>query len=392
MSVAWLKQRSMDRIDHKMKILHVLEEIRSSGAEVMLQQALPYFTEAGAESLILATSCRSRGAFAATLEKAGYIIYHIPLDKRRLPLFLIKFRRLLIQEQIDIVHIHRESAFFYLALTTLLTGVRVVRTVHNNFQFEGTLRMIRGWQRRGLARLGCRYLAIGTSVMENERRRFGIEPILAENWCDTERFNPAHTTVTREHLKQQLNLPENAVVLCSVGNCGPAKNHEAIFGALPRLITKYRNLVYLHIGEEESGQPERRLAQFIGVIDHVRFMGRLECPEKYLQIADLFLMPSFYEGFSIAALEAVCSECKVLLADSPGLADWKSWALPNVFYTSTDSGAIADMVDRALASFRRSDPEKFRKLREHYAVAAGSGRYLDIYRILLAGKQVGKDG
>ena len=86
-----------------MKVLHILNTLRPSGAEVMLRLAAPYWREKGLELSILSTG-EIVGPYAAELENAGYEIVHLPFSKTFK--FGLSFFQLLNYKNFDVVHIH----------------------------------------------------------------------------------------------------------------------------------------------------------------------------------------------------------------------------------------------------------------------------------------------
>ena len=119
-----------------MKVLHVLNELMASGAEVMLCRSTLYWHNGGVEGEVLSTG-EEVGPYAKDLEEAGYPIHHIPFRKN--PRFFLTFYRLVREGRYDIVHIHCERASFYFGLTARLAGARIVRTICAIFHFKGFL-------------------------------------------------------------------------------------------------------------------------------------------------------------------------------------------------------------------------------------------------------------
>ena len=360
-----------------MKVLHVLNELRSSGAEIMLDQAYSWWRERGVESQILAMGAE-RGPFAEQLERTGYRIWHLPSPRLSWFSRAWKFWKLLSRERFDIVHIHSEGEFARLAPVALLRGCRVVRTVHNCFVFSGWRRWRRFLRFRLFTVCGGKVIAIGDSVLNNEQTRYHTPCRMAENWCDSKKFVPE---TDAEKSRRELQLPEAYPILCSVGNCSETKNHPVILQALKQLLPEFPKILYLHVGEEDRGQSERKLAASLGVENHVRFLGRVS-PLPALQAAEIFVMPSHYEGFSIAALEALMCGKRAVFSNCSGLIDWKKYKLPQLCYAEPEVGAIAQAIRRALSPACTPDLEKVGKLREHYSVERGAARYLAIWEEL----------
>lgn len=318
-----------------MKVLHVLNELRPSGAEIMLRIAAPFFREHGVECEILATG-DSIGPYTSVLEAAGYRVHHIPFA--RSPAFFMAVARFAKRSGFDLVHLHSERGFIGYVLAARMAGLRkLVRTVHNNFNFDGWLRMRRGFERRAAERLGVRFIAIAPGVAQTESHLYGTSPILIPNWFDSAHFHPAMPEA-RAAARAAFGIRDDDYVMVSVGNCSVVKNHTALIEALARCTDfPWR---YLHVGLEEPGAPERALAERLGIADRIRFIGAVDDVRPILHAADLYVMPSHFEGFSIATLEALAVGLPALLADVPGLADIRRY-LEGVSYCEPSADGIA---------------------------------------------------
>ena len=85
------------------------------------------------------------------------------------------------------------------------------------------------------------------------------------------------------------------------------KGHDRVVAALPALLWRHPDLVYVVIGEGDDSKRIKSLAVAAGVANRVLFKGaiaREQLVEAY-RMADLFVMPSAGEGFGIAFLEAM---------------------------------------------------------------------------------------
>ncbi len=358
-------------------VVHILSELLPSGMEAMLACAARDEWMSEWDHRIIATG-RTTGEYAAVLADHGYRIEHVPF--RKSPIFFFELWRTIRACKADIVHIHTEGASFYSSLTGLAAGARCVRTVHNQFEFEGWLRMVRSAQRRIMGCLGVIFCAVSPRVAENERSRFGQDMRVVENWYDDQIFYPASPAI-RQAARERLGL-DDAFVIISVGNCNGVKNHELIIQALshPRLMA--RNLVYLHCGRETADREEAALALSMGVADKIRFLGAVSDVVGHLAAADAFVASSFYEGASIALLEAAatglpCISTDVGIADR--FADFEAMTLTD-FEVEDLANAIADRMDG------KSPP--CRSLSDHvartYGAEVGPKRYLAIYAEALA--------
>lgn len=344
-----------------MKVLHVLNELMASGAEVMMCRSAFFWRQEGVENEFLSTG-EEIGPYAKDLEEAGYRIHHLPF-KKDFRLFFTFFN-LVREGRYDIVHIHCERAAFYYGLTARMTGVRIMRTIHATFQFNGFLAVRRRVQRYMFRILGGGMVSVSPSVEKNELERLGNRTTLILNWYDNNRFRPPSDN-ERQEARNRYGIREDEFGVVSVGNCAPVKNHRELLYALA-MIKAQLPLVYLHVGREEDGEPERKLAKELGLVGRTRFLGYTRDILPVLFAADCFVMPSIREGFSVAALEALGIGLPAVLADVSGLRDLKG--ISGTFWVDPEFRSLADGI-RQVAAF---GPEERQTLRQRTPQEVGS--------------------
>lgn len=354
-----------------MRVLHVLNELRPSGAETMLRAAAANWQQQGITGEILSTG-DVPGAYADALRLAGYRIHHLPFAKSWR--FLADFFRFVQRGGFDVVHLHTERACcWYAALAWAAGQRRMVRSIHAAFDFAGLLRVRRAMQRWVMRRVfGVQMAACSQAVASLEWERFRNPATVLGNWFDSDRYRPAGAEPRRR-----------GAVIVTVGNCAPVKNHEAVLRALVDLP----EVQYLHAGCEDAGQEERALAERLGVAGRVQFLGMVKDLRPVFREADLLVMPSLHEGFGIAAVEAMGAGLPVLLADVTGLREFRSWS-GAVRYCAPDAAAVAAAVreflglsaaERAAIGVALSEAAHRR-----FGLAAGAARYAALYREVAA--------
>lgn len=124
------------------------------------------------------------------------------------------------------------------------------------------------------------------------------------NGVDTELFHPGEMATARH----QLGLPQDAFLILFSGNLIPRKGVDVLLRAFARLKEEQQlRLVILGSGPEEG--PLRDLAESLEVAPTVSFAGRksFAAMPLWYQAADLFVMPSWAEGLSLAILEAMAA-------------------------------------------------------------------------------------
>jgi glycosyltransferase involved in cell wall biosynthesis len=303
-----------------MRVLHILNAVEHSGAEVMIRQTAPDLRLLGWETVVLATGEWS-GGYESQMEAAGVPIRRLPFSKS--PAFAFGLCRVIREGDFQAVHVHTERASFWVEAIARLAGVsRVVRTLHACFPFEGALRFRRSVQRRIASRmLGVRHVFISADVAQNEWTRFGTRGTLVSNFVDEREYTPPLNGAERMAAREALAIDCDEFVVVSVGQCSPVKRHGDIIRAVPMLAEDGVEVRYLHIGDGPDMRAETMLAEQLGVLERISFLGVLDVPRSALIAGDAFAMPSEYEGVGIAALEAAACGLPLVVYDSPGLRE-----------------------------------------------------------------------
>jgi len=303
-----------------MKVLHVLGSIERSGAETMLRASASGFSDIGISLEAVATGERV-GEYAGAFERASITVHHVPFARSLS--FFAEFARLIREGAYDVVHVHTERAAVWVELTARLAGAPcIVRSVHSSFEFEGWLRVRRAFGRWFAAHaLRVTHVFVSDSVAANEVARFGTIGVIVANGIDQDAFVPVGNVELRNRLRAELGVPRDAVVVLSVGRCIELKQHDHILCAMEGLLSVLPTLFYVHVGSGENLDEEYALASRLGVLERSLFVGQCDDVVRILQMSDIFLMPSAYEGMGIAAVEASSCGLPVIAYDVPGLRD-----------------------------------------------------------------------
>lgn len=306
-----------------MKILHVLNELKFSGAEIMYVDAAKNFQQLGCKLYVLNTSTKL-GDFSDFFCKAGYQVLHKPYPKnfyQRIRYYneIIQFIK---NEKIDVIHTHRASMKFGMAYCAWKAHCKSIYTFHNVFKshwYSYPINFLQRWIAKHIFK--CTFQTISDSVYNNEKKYYFNNSIKIYNWYGDTRFYPAKLN-EKETIRQKLNIPLDSLVIISVGGCSPIKRHTDIIKALPQIIKQYPNTIYLHLGEGKSLEEERKLAQELNVQEYIRFYGNQSNVRKFLIASDLYLMPSKHEGIPITTIECMACKIPTILYNVPGLCDF----------------------------------------------------------------------
>ena len=353
------------------KLLHILWEIRYSGAEIMVHDAKDYFEAHHLESSVLARG-QEVGAYAPTLERIGYPVHHLPA-RRTLGSF-VELYRFLRKHPFDVIHLHPEAMYLWHSLTIRLANpaARIVHTHHDVFfQYSPFLRQVRKFHRFLCRRvLGVKCVSIGESVQTVEKEYFNNDTAIVYNWIDENEFRPP-TPEQVAGARREIGLPENAFVLLTVGTCNDKKRHNDIFEAVARVKDRIPELVFLHRGSGPNQTQERAYVRELGIEKNVIFLDYIDYLPKVFWAADAFIFSSHWEGLGNVILQAISCKLPVILYAGWGMNDFRPadpaahygyWIDPATerfdeailaMHERKQSGRIADWKDQAYAFYRK---------------------------------------
>ena len=310
-----------------MRVLHILDELKFSGAEIMYVAAAKLFQEQGCELYVVNTA-DALGEYAPFFKEAGYTVLHWPYEHLSLIRKMVYWNhviRFIRHHGIDVVHVHRPDMKCPMAYCAWRAGARSIFTYHSEFPSR-----VITYPYHVLLRYCCKYLfhqvqqTIGDSVYEHELTYFHNKTIKINNWYNSSKYYPAAVDEKRR-LRQQLGIKPETLTVISIGGCSYIKRHEDILQAIAIARHLCPDILYLHLGEGEKTEEERKLCDSLAVCDVTRFLGNQKNVRPYLVASDIYVMTSRNEGMPITAIEAMACGVPSVFYNVQGLRDFNQY-------------------------------------------------------------------
>ncbi len=216
---------------------------------------------------------------------------------------------------------------------------------------EWFTRSYSAWYRLFLPMLAKRVRVIFTPseyVKQKVARWFGVENVIVTpNGVDVFTFRP-------EAKQSAMEFPQKYVLF--VGSIQPRKNLDGLMRAWRKIKDKFKDTWLVIAGE--SGRVFRSVKFFAD--ERIRFLNHVadeDLPGLYAN-ADLFVLPSFDEGFGLPALEAMACGTPVIVSDGGALPETVGDA--GYIFRFEEPDSLAQAIERCLddASLRASLSEK----------------------------------
>lgn len=162
----------------------------------------------------------------------------------------------------------------------------------------------------------CNSRMVATDI----QRRFGIAPErlhVIHNAVDHARFNPGLASQFRRAVRQHLDCSLACRIWLLIGS---GYRRKGVAEALQALADLPEDHLWI-IGYDSQSDRFRKLAEKLGVIHRVRFLGPQKDVRPFLGAADAFVLPSWYDPFPNAGLEALASGLPVVTTTACGVAE-----------------------------------------------------------------------
>jgi N-acetyl-alpha-D-glucosaminyl L-malate synthase BshA len=226
-----------------------------------------------------------------------------------------------------------------------------------------------------------------TSVSEFLRNKtisvFGTQRHIEviRNFVDTSRFFPRAEKDCNAHY-----APQGEKIVAHLSNFRPVKNVIGVVHMFARLRQRMPAKL-LMIGDGPQTAEAFSLAKTLGVADDVRFLGNREDVDQILCAADAFLLPSNYEAFGLAALEAMACGVPVVASRVGGVPELISDGETGFLVGPDDYEEGADRLHQILsdpATAKRLRDNGLSSVREKFTAEAVVPLYEDFYRSVLS--------
>ena len=183
--------------------------------------------------------------------------------------------------------------------------------------------------------------AVSQNLKDETYRSFAItkEIDVIYNFVDVNRFNKKPIDAFRKVI-----APNGEKIIIHASNFRKVKRIDdvvKIFSA----IRKEMPAKLLMVGDGPERHAAEDLARELGIEDDIRFLGKQEQMEDILAVSDVFLLPSEYESFGLAALEAMAARTVVISTNAGGLAEINIQGITGFM---SNVGDIASMSDHAI--------------------------------------------
>lgn len=374
------------------KVLYIINGLGAGGAERSLAELLPELHQHDIEPIIACFYRRTEGVQDQILAQGVDVRF---IDSKRGWARIRSLRKIIREERPALIHtvIYEADILGRIAaigsripvLSSIVsTPYAAVRYADPNIDSRKLriLQLLDAWTARWLT---THLHAVSASAKFEAMKALGLPDqhiTVVPRGRDLKRLGQVSPD-RRSRIRRQLAIPEDAVVLITVGRHIYAKAQHLAIEALDLLHTSIPNLRLLIVGREgdatqclQSMIRERNLGEQVVLLGHRKDVSDL------LAASDLFLFPSRFEGMPGALIEAMALKLPIIASDIPANRELITSGHNGLLIPTDSSNALAEAVaqllhDRKLAQCFGERNERI--VHQSYTLECSTERMIELY-------------
>lgn len=215
-------------------------------------------------------------------------------------------------KEYNIVHGHMVStAVFYLHYAKKYgCKVRIVHS-HNTNTVSGFKGLVKKMLAKWAVVPANTYFACGELAGKSlyGKKKF----VVLNNGIDINRFR--YSENIRKEVRKEINIEKNHVY-GHVGRFNMQKNHKFLLEIFKEICKLDDKALLLLVGMGELEEDIFNQAKEMGIFNRIKYLGVRDDVNRLYQAMDIFILPSFFEGFPVVATECQASGLPMLVSDS----------------------------------------------------------------------------
>lgn len=299
--------------------------------------------------------------------------------------YMRQLARIIRKEKYDILHCQGLNCVLFSILAKLyFPHVKLLNTVHDVNNFPRYTRMQIFFHNT----LCSHIIAISETVKQEILAR-GTKPRMVStiyNAIDTERFCLCeHPHI--KHAKAQSITHSEPITIGNVARIMPAKKGQLVLlQAINHLKERFPAIHCYFAGDVASNCEEQfqELQEYVHcnhLENHVTFLGNVKDVPKFLATLDVFVLPSFYEGFGISLIEALATGIPSIASKLDGPAEIMESPALGTLFTPGDTNELADKLTDMIAHYENYKPNIISQtIIEKYSISTLVEQHIQIYK------------
>ncbi|WP_126973537.1 glycosyltransferase [Gynurincola endophyticus] len=372
-------------MNQPIKILETIRQGQIGGGESHLLSLVENLDRSVYEPVVLS---HTEGPMVDQLKAAGIKTYVIPTTKPFDMGVWKKVQHLIKSENIRLVHAHGTRAFSNCFWAAKQLKLPVVYTIHGwSFHDDQNflVKKIRTYSEGFLTRQANVNISVSASNQATGKNAIkGFNSIVINNGINQDKYNPRNSY---PDLRKEWGIPDDHVVVLFVARFIHQKQPWQLIKSFALALKKHPKMRLVMVGDGDQKPKALEIVKELGIQEAVVFQSFRQDVPAVLANADIFVLPSLWEGLPIALLEAMAMGKAVIGTYVDGtkevLQDQQNGVL--VSMNNIDSTLADAIVDLAQHPQKRSGlgNRAIQTISDTYSAATMTRQVENIYRGLI---------
>lgn len=127
--------------------------------------------------------------------------------------------------------------------------------------------------------------------------------------------------IIREQLRKKFDIPNDTTVLSCIAWDHPIKGVDILLKALKKVLVNYPRIHLVLIGIEPSQSTLYKLSENLELTKFVHWIGIRDHAIQMLNIADIYIQPSYREGLGLGIIEAMALRLPIIATNIGGIPE-----------------------------------------------------------------------
>ncbi len=337
----------------KYKILHINGRADLSGGPITMLKLIQYVDHGQFEHVVLCPP--ELNGIARELKECANCSIILMKFRPFNFLSLLKLFMLTRRDRFDLIHSHGKAAGIYSRIAGRFMGISVAHQLHG-IHYKNHIRFLQLFYLKVesfLSHWSQRIICVSESEkleglsLEIFKRN---QAVVVRNAVDVERFRPSKEL--KYQLRQRMGIPRDAKVLISITRYCYQKNPELTLHIHARICRKIPNAYLVLFGIPPDSRKIIKLAESLNISNQVVLIDKQSEMNKLLNIGDVYISTSRWEGLSLGVIEAMAMEMPVVLSQVVGNEELMAKYNGEVMFVKNES--VPDYV-KAIERLLRDD-------------------------------------
>ncbi|MDD3304292.1 MAG: glycosyltransferase [Clostridia bacterium] len=297
------------------RVLHVIRAMNMGGAETFIMNL---YRNIDREKIQFDFLTSREGCYDKEIKLLGGRIYEIPYltDKGQLEYIKNLKKIFKTHQEYKIVHSHIDQVSGIILQTAKKCNVPVrLAHSHSTSNNNGFIaKMYKKYLQNKINKNATELLACSEESAKWLYKKEANRAIIINNGIDISKFK--YSNEKRCELRNELNIPEDYIVIGHVGGFRKEKNHEFLLEIFSEYLKMNPKSYLVLLGDGILREKIEQKMEQLNINNNVKILGIKNNNYDYYNIFDVFAFPSIYEGVPLTLIEAMSNGLKVLASNN----------------------------------------------------------------------------